>query len=109
MKLLSFAIQNTPIQLPNQISNVTSQAGVFGVNIIKLGIDLLLFASALIVFAYVVFGGWKFLTSQGDKKAIEEARATIIWAIIGMIVIALSFLIINVIGTFFNVNLLKVG
>lgn len=106
MKLLSLNVGGTPIQLPGQIQTAYNQSGTFGVNIIQLGIDVMIFVAAFLVFGYLLYGGWKWLTSQGDKKAIEEARNTIIWAVIGMIVVALAFLAVNVVLHFFQVPVL---
>lgn len=102
----ALSVQGTPVPLPGQIAAINNLAGDFGNNVIKLGIDVLIFAAAFIAFGYLLFGGWKWMTSQGDKKAIEEARNTLIWAVVGMIVIALAFLVVNVILRFFQVPVL---
>lgn len=46
---------------------------------------------------YIVIGALQWITSGGDKQKVADARNHIIAAIIGLIVIALSFVIINVI------------
>ena len=102
-------IESTPILLPNQISAANSVVGAFGINLIHLAISLAILAASLLVLAFVLYGGWKWMTSEGDKKKVEDARTTIIYSVIGLVVIILSFLIINVIGAFFKVNLLQIG
>lgn len=102
-------IESTPILLPNQISAANSVVGNFGVNLIHLAISLAILAATLLVLVFVLYGGWKWMTSEGDKKKIEDARTTIIYAVIGLVVIILSFLVINVIGAFFHVDLLQIG
>ncbi len=58
-----------------------------------------LFAFAgIVTLFFVVFGGFKFLTSGGEKEKVEGARKTITWALIGLIVIFLSFGIVRLIG-----------
>lgn len=47
---------------------------------------------------FVFFAGFKFLTSGGDAKQVEGARKTLTYAIIGLVVILLSFAIINLIS-----------
>ncbi len=47
---------------------------------------------------FVMFAGIKFLTSGGDPKQVEGARKTMTYAIIGLVIIILSFAIINLIG-----------
>jgi hypothetical protein len=55
------------------------------------------FAGALAVFM-IVLSGIKYITSRGDPKAVEGARNTLTWAIIGLVVIVASFIIINIIA-----------
>lgn len=62
----------------------------------------LMFAGVVAVIM-IVYGGIRYITSRGDPKAVEGARNTLTWAIIGLVVIILSFLIINFISFFTNV------
>lgn len=57
-------------------------------------IIVIAFLAALL---YIVIGAFQWITSGGDKQKVADARNHIIAAIIGLIVIALSFVIINVI------------
>lgn len=59
----------------------------------------LTFAGAVALFM-IVYAGIRYITSGGDPKAVEGARNTLTWAIIGLIVILISFAIINFIGYF---------
>lgn len=56
-----------------------------------------------VVFAlfYLIWGGFKWLTSGGDKTALQTAREHIIAAIVGLIIIFLSYFILNLIINFF--------
>ena len=57
-----------------------------------------LFFAGLIALLLVIFGGFKFMTSGGDQKAVEGAKKTIMWAIIGLAVVLLSFAIVRLIA-----------
>src|SRR3990167_5978780 len=57
-------------------------------------IIVIAFLAALL---YIVIGAFQWITSGGDKQKVADARNHIIAAIIGLIVIALSFVIINVV------------
>lgn len=48
--------------------------------------------------AFIIFAGYKFLTSGGDAKKIGEARKVITFAIAGLLVVLFSFLILNIIA-----------
>lgn len=100
-----FSVESTPIQLPRDISNATQLSGLFGGNIIHLAVNLFFFAGMLLTFAFVFYGGFKWMTSQGDKKKIEEARNTLIFSVVGFLVMSIGYLVISVIGAFFKVQL----
>ena len=49
--------------------------------------------AGLIAVIYLIFGGFKYLTSGGNDKAVTEAKNTIMYAIVGLIIIAAAFAI----------------
>lgn len=51
----------------------------------------------VIAVVYFVLAGWKLLTSQGDSKKVEEATKTITYAVLGMVVMTLSFFLTSTI------------
>ena len=57
--------------------------------------------ATLIALAYLIWGGIKWITSQGDKNGVEAARGHIIAAIVGLVLIFVSYLVINVLLAFF--------
>ena len=50
----------------------------------------------IVALGFLVWGGLRWLTSQGEKQAVEEARNHIIAAVVGLVVIFLSYLLVNV-------------
>lgn len=56
------------------------------------------FAGIVAVF-FIIWGGFKLAKGSGDPKEIEGARNTIVYAIIGLVLVFFSFFIINVIAT----------
>ena len=94
----------TKIQLPSALSGIAN---------LRLGTLLshltqfLVVVAALLAFLFFVYGGFKWLMSSGDKKKVEEAQKTLQYAIIGLVLVLLSFFIINFIGMLFGVSLLK--
>ena len=43
----------------------------------------------------MIIGGVQYMTSSGDASKVEKAKKTILYACIGLIVCALSFVIVN--------------
>jgi len=58
--------------------------------------------AATAVIFYFIIGAIKFLTSGGDKNAVESGRNMIIHAIIGFILLMLTFVILKFIPEFFG-------
>jgi hypothetical protein len=57
---------------------------------------LLTIAGALAVL-FIIIGGFQYITSAGNDEQAEKGKKTLINAVIGMVLIILSYVIINVI------------
>ncbi|MBQ1387623.1 hypothetical protein IIY68_02450 [Candidatus Saccharibacteria bacterium] len=51
--------------------------------------------AGLVSVVYIIIGGVQYMTSSGDASKVEKAKKTILYACIGLIVCALSFVIVN--------------
>jgi len=60
--------------------------------------------AGIVLFVLLVVGGFKFITSGGDPKAVEGARKTLTSAIAGLIIILLSYLILLLITNITGVD-----
>lgn len=70
------------------------------------GINLIFVVAALLALVFLIIGGVKWLTSQGEKEGVNKARETIVASIVGLVIIFLSYLIINfILQLFVNVSL----
>ena len=76
-------------------------AGNFG-SILGQLLTLIFVISIVAALFYLVWGGFKWLTSGGDKTAVGTAREHIVAAIIGLVVIFLSYFILNILVQFFT-------
>ena len=77
-----------------------TNVGALVTNII---IILTSFAGAL-AFIFIIIGGIKFVTAAGDEKKMQSATQTLTYAIIGLIVTALAFVILQVVQKFLGAN-----
>jgi cytochrome bd-type quinol oxidase subunit 2 len=64
---------------------------------------LFIFGGAVAVL-FIVLGGYRYITSQGERDAVESAKKTLTYAVIGLILVFASFAIFNFIATRLNVN-----
>jgi hypothetical protein len=64
-------------------------------NIIKTIINIVSVVVGVIAVIMIVFGGLKYITSGGESSNISSAKNTIIYAIIGLVVVALAQFIVR--------------
>jgi hypothetical protein len=63
-------------------------------------INILLFLAGAIAVLFVIIGGFQYLTSAGNAETAEKGKSTVVNAIIGIVIIILSYVIINaIVGT----------
>jgi glucose uptake protein GlcU len=50
--------------------------------------------AGIVLFIFLIIGGFKFITSAGDPKALEEAKKTLSYAIMGLVLLLVSYLVL---------------
>ena len=70
-------------------------------------VNALLTFTGLIALVIFIMGGFKFIHSAGDPKKLEGARNNLIYGIIGLLIILLSFAIINIVVTVTGVKCIQ--
>ena len=60
-------------------------------------LNLFLTIVGLIAVGFLILGGFRYITSAGNEEAAESAKKIIVNAIIGIVVIILSYVIVTVI------------
>lgn len=76
-------------------------------NIISGLISLILIIVALIFFFMLVLGGIKWMTANGDEKAVGAARSQITNALIGIAIVFVTWAVIRLIGTLFGIDIFQ--
>ncbi len=94
---LSFAISNFFVDVVNNAGNENDLSDAIG-NIIKSFIAI----GGVVALGFIVFGGFQYMTSTGDATKIQKAKTTILYAVIGLVVAALAFTIVN-----FTIGIIK--
>jgi hypothetical protein len=93
------------LQIPggNSITTTLVPTGGPGTlaNIISTVLNLAVVGAIIVCLFMLILGGFNWITSEGDKQKIAQARQRLAMSIIGLAVVFLSFLIINVIYAFF--------
>ena len=73
----------------------TDPAGQTVNEIIATVINIFSFIVGVIAVIMIIIGGIKYITSGGDSNNISSAKTTIIYAIIGLVVVALAQIIVR--------------
>ena len=73
--------------------------------IAKKVLNFLLALAFLVAITFLVIGGFRYIVSQGNDDAVGKAKGTILYAIIGIVVISLSYVILNFVFTVVNTGL----
>jgi hypothetical protein len=63
--------------------------------VIKSISNILIYILGAVAVIMVIYGGFRFVTSGGDEKAVTSARNTILYAVIGIVVALLAFAVVN--------------
>jgi hypothetical protein len=80
----------------DQPDNLFGAGGIF-----QTIVNVLLFLIGAVSVIMLIYGGIRYTISGGDSKAVTDAKNTILYAIVGIIVAIMAYAIVNfVIGSF---------
>jgi hypothetical protein len=83
---------------PQAISTATQGQGSFRQLALTI-VNFFLTFLGLIAVVMIIYGGFLYVSAAGNSEKIENAKKIIMYAVIGIIVILLSFAIVNTILT----------
>lgn len=92
------------IQAPSQLNGLrTGSAGLS--DFLSRIITIIYSVASVAVIFMILQGAFQIITSGGDKEKVSQARNRITYAIIGLVLLALAFVIIRVVGALTGFNL----
>ncbi|MFA6082437.1 MAG: hypothetical protein WC773_03430 [Patescibacteria group bacterium] len=94
MDLAALAKLFTPINSPNPGDGSSSYLVSFAI----IGINILLTLAGVVTVVAIVWGGILYISSAGDEAKAKKGRQAAINGLIGMMIVILSFTMIEVIG-----------
>lgn len=74
-----------------QTGNADTKTNKFVQNVIS----TLLFALGIIAVIVIIVGGIRYATSDGDSSKVKQAKDTILYAVVGLVVALISYGIVN--------------
>lgn len=66
--------------------------------IITVFLSLFITVGVVLAVFFLIYGGFLWISSGGDKQKLDKARKTLLYSIMGIIIMALAIVIVNVIG-----------
>lgn len=70
-------------------------------------IGVILVVAALATFVYLIIAGLRWITSGGDKAAVETAQKQIQAAILGLFIVFAAWALMLIIEQFFGISILR--
>ncbi len=102
--VVSFA-QDIKLQ-PKSGTGFDSLPNLTASGIISGAISLIMLVVALVFFFMLIWGGLKWVMSEGDQKKVEEARNQITNALVGLAIVFAAWAIMKLIETVFGISVL---
>ena len=69
-------------------------------NLIGVTVDVMIVLALLSSVTFFIIGGFKYIMSGGDPKSMENARQTITYSFIGLVVTVAAYSILKVLKTY---------
>ncbi len=81
-------------------SGLNCNAGTNVNSLIRTVINWLLGIAFAVAVLFLIIGGFQYITSAGNEEAAEKGKGTAVNALIGIVIIILSYVIVNVVSNF---------
>jgi len=77
-------------------------------SLVTSALGILLGASGVTSFFFLLWGGLSWITAGGDKDGLDRARKKVTGAMIGLAIVFSSYALLYIIRVLFNVNLISI-
>lgn len=64
-------------------------------SVVKIVVDTMLYIVGIISVIMIIFGGIKYATSAGDTGKVTQAKNTLVYAVVGLLVAVFAFALVN--------------
>jgi hypothetical protein len=85
---------NTAVNFPTRSTTLGSAVTTFG--------EVAIYIGGFLMFMWAAWGVFDYLRAEGNKEALTKARKRIQWAIVGFIILLLSFFLSDYLRTTLN-------
>lgn len=103
---LSPALGFSITQPPNSGVRSEGDIGVIVSMVLSNILAIIFIIAAIVVIFMIIWGAFEWITSGGDKEAVGKARKRITTSLLGLVFLALAYLIAYNVGQLINIDLL---
>lgn len=93
------------------VGNIAS--GTKGTNVIQTflgnGVTFAFGLGIVVLLAMLLIGAYEYITAGGDKEALQRSTKRMTQAMIGLLILFSIYLIANVVGMLFGINVLQLN
>lgn len=75
-------------------TNTAAQGGNL-MSIVTTIINTLFFVAGIVAVIMIIIGGFRYITAQGDSGQLTTAKNTILYSVVGLVIVIASFAIVN--------------
>ncbi len=93
------------INPPAEVKNLTNKGGGAGISyFLGVMVELIFVLATVVVVVMIIIAAIQLITSGGDKETVSKARSRITYAIIGITLLATTFVMLRIIGQVLNIT-----
>lgn len=96
------------LQAPNEdgeCENINSEASSNVDELVTLVINIFSWVVGVVAVIMIIYGGFQYITAAGDSGKVGNAKNTILYALIGLVIVALAQVIVKfVLGNIVNLS-----
>jgi NADH:ubiquinone oxidoreductase subunit 5 (subunit L)/multisubunit Na+/H+ antiporter MnhA subunit len=101
IKEIALRINGMEVQAPGGVPTGGTNTGS---KIISVGVTVLFIVAILLALLFLLWGGIDWIMSEGDKNKVHAAREKIVYSIVGIVVVLLSFFIVSLVSGILGVK-----
>lgn len=97
-----------------KITLPTTQPGAININSkLKIGdivsalLPYIFTISGIILLLYLIYGGFQYMMSRGDPKAMQAAQGKITTAIIGFVIVFIAYWLVQLLGRILGIEIIS--
>jgi len=105
--LLAGLPSSETFNLVSQNPDHAGLANIYPSSIVTTVINILLAGSGIAAFLFLLWGGFQWITSGGDKEALEKARRKVTNALVGLALVFGTYAILFMLSGLFGINVIR--